>query len=59
MKALDDRAADAADILPLHDEQTRLARMQKQVDDFLLVAPVLGRVADRIDANHSVIRGFS
>jgi len=44
VEASDDRPAAAARIQPLHGEQARLARMQKEVNNFGLVAPMIGRI---------------
>src|SRR5580704_12450240 len=56
VKAFDDRSATAAHLVPLHDDQAGLACVQKQVDDVGLVAPMLGRILDRVDAQNRIVR---
>ena len=56
VKAFDDRPAAAAHIMPLHGEQARFARMQKEVNDVGLIAAMIGRILDRIDAHDLIVR---
>jgi hypothetical protein len=56
MKAFDDHPAAAAHIKPLHGNHARFARMQKQVNDLGLIAPMNGCILDRIDAHDLIVR---
>src|SRR5262249_10152154 len=56
VKACNDLSAAAAHIMPLHAEQARFPRMQKQINDLSLIVPAISRVLDRIDLHDLIVR---